>query len=79
MRPTTSQPFRFFATTKMHKFTDIKQVNINDLKLCAIVDQNDTDLYDCSKIIPQYLQPLVINKYAISDTLAFPDILSETC
>ena len=26
MRPTTSQPSRPFATMKMHKFTDIKQM-----------------------------------------------------
>ena len=75
MRPTSSQPARLFATAKTHKFTDIKQVNINDLKLRPIIDQTGTHLYDCSKIIAQYLQPLAINKYTISDTLSFPDIL----
>ena len=34
-------------------------------------------MYDCSKIIAQYLQPLAINEYTISDTLCFPDILRE--
>ena len=31
MRPTSSQPARRFATTDAHKFTDTKQININDL------------------------------------------------
>ena len=47
------------------------------MKLRPIIDQTGTQLYDCSKIIAQYLQPLVINKYTISDTLYFPDILRE--
>ena len=77
MRPTSSQPARLFATAKTHKFTDIKQININDLELRPIIDQTGTHLYDCSKIIAQYLQPLAIYEYTISDTLSFLDILRE--
>ena len=75
MRPTSSQMARLFATAKTHKFTDTKQININNLKLCPIVDQTGTHLYNCSKIIAQYLQPLAINEYTVSETLSFPDIL----
>ena len=75
MRPTSSQPARLFATRKTHKFIDIKQLNIN--KLHPIIDQTGTHLYDCSKVISQYLQPLAINEYTISDSLSFPDILRE--
>ena len=75
MRPTSSQPARLFATAKTHKFTDIKQININDLKLRPMIDQTCTHLYDCSQIIAQYLQPLAINKHTISDALSFPDFL----
>ena len=32
---------------------------------------------NCSKVIAQYLQPLVINKYTIPNTLSFPDVLRE--
>ena len=32
-RPNSSQPARLFATAKTHKFTDIKQININDFEL----------------------------------------------
>ena len=77
MRPTLSQSARLFATAKTHKFTDTKQININNLKLHPIIDQTGTHLYDCSKVISQYLQPLAINEYTISDSLSFPDILRE--
>ena len=77
MRPSSSQPARLFATAKTHKFTDIKQINISDLQLCPIIDQTGTHLYDCSKIISQYLQPLAINEYTISDTLSFPHVLRK--
>ena len=77
MRPASSQRARLFATAKTQKFTDIKQININDLKLHPIIDQTGTHLYDCSKIIAQYLQPLAINEYIISDTLSFPNICRE--
>ena len=77
MRPTSSQPARLFATAKTHTFTDTKQININNLKLRPIIDQTGTHLYDCSKIIAQYFQPLAINEYTIFDSLSFPDILWE--
>ena len=74
MRPTSSQPAILFATAKTHKFTDTNQININNLKLHPIIDQTGTHLFHCSKIIAQYLQPLTINEYTISDTLSFPNI-----
>ena len=77
IRHIASQPARLFATTKTHKFTGMKQINIDNLKLPLIIDQTGTQLYNCSKIIVQYLQPLAINKDTISDTLSFPDILRE--
>ena len=51
MKPTSSQPARYFAIAKTHKFTDIKQINIDDLILRPIIDQTGTHLYVCSKII----------------------------
>ena len=47
------------------------------MKLRPIIDQTGTDLYDCSKIIEQYLKLLTMNEYMISDTLSFLDILRE--
>ena len=77
MRPTSSQPVSHFPTAKTHKFSDTKQININNLKLRPIIHQTGTHLYNYSKIIAQYLQPLAISEYTISDTLSFPDILRE--
>ena len=55
MRATSSQPAKLFATPGTYKFTDTKQININNLKLCPIMDQTCTHLCYCSKIIAQYL------------------------
>ena len=55
MRPTSTQPARLFATVKTHRFTDIKQINITNLKLCPIIDQTGTHLYDCSKKLYLFL------------------------
>ena len=51
MRPTSNQPGREFATVNTHEFTYIKRININDLKLCPIIDQTGTHLYYCLEII----------------------------
>ena len=61
IRPTSSQSARIYANAKTHKFTDTPQININELQLCPIIDQTGTHLYDCSKVITQYLQLLAIN------------------
>ena len=74
---TTRLSARPFATAKTHKFTATNQLNTNNLKLCPIIDQTGTHLYDYSKIIAQYLQPLAINEYTVSDSLSFSDILWE--
>ena len=55
MGPTSSQPAKLFATSKIHEFTVSKQIDINDLKLCPIIEQTGTYLYDCSKLIAQYI------------------------
>ena len=47
------------------------------MKVCPIIDQTGTHLQVCSKMIVQYLQPLAINEYTISDNLSFPNILGE--
>ena len=74
-KETYIESVRLFATGKTHKFTDIKQININVLKLRPIIDQIGTHLFDCSNKIVQYLQLLAIKEYRTSDSLSFPDIL----
>ena len=47
MRPSSSQSARLFATAKMHKFTDITQINTNNLTFFPINDQTGTHLFHC--------------------------------
>ena len=59
MRHATSLPTRPFATLKMHKFADIKQLNINDLKICPVIDKTGNHLSTIQKELPNiynYLQ-----------------------
>ena len=72
MRPSSNQPGRFFATAKTHKFENIEDITVDNLKLRPIIDQTNTCTRDASKIISDYLQPLAVNDYVINNTLAFP-------
>lgn len=75
MRPSSSQPARFFATAKTHKFHNTNEINLEELKLRPIIDQTGTAIYQTSKVISKYLQPRSKNDYVIDDCLLFPDIL----
>ena len=52
MRSMSNQPARHFATTKAHKFANIKQIDINDLKLCPMIDQTGTHFMTVPKYLP---------------------------
>ena len=52
MWPMSNQPARHFATTKAHKFANIKQIDINDLKLCPMIDQTGTHFMTVPKYLP---------------------------
>ena len=39
IRPVSNQPARFFVTTKTHKFNSLEEINVDQLKLCPIIDQ----------------------------------------
>ena len=77
MRPISNQPARFFATAKTHKFDTIENINVKGLKLRPIIDQTGTYIYDASKVVAEFLKPLARNKFTISDTLAFPELLKN--
>ena len=42
MRPKSSQPGRFFATAKTHKFDAVNDITLDKLKLRPIIDQKLT-------------------------------------
>ena len=77
MRPVSSQPRRFFATAKTHKFNSMEDITVADLKLRPIIDQTGTHIYNASKVISKYLEPLTKNEYVINNTLIFPEIIKS--
>ena len=77
MRPSNNQPARLFATAKTHKFHNIKDANLKELKLRPIIDQTATCYYHASKVIANYLKPLAENDYVINDTQRFPSMLND--
>ena len=60
-----------------HKFKNIDDVNLVDLKLRPIIDQTGTCYYQAGKVIGEYSKPLAENEYVIKDTQTFPHLLKE--
>ena len=58
MLPSSHQPARFFATARTHKFENINDITINNLKLRPIIDQTGTCYCKTGKVIAEYLKPL---------------------
>ena len=54
MHPVSKQTACFFATAKRHKFTTIQEINVDQLKLCPIIDQTDTYTYITSKVVAEF-------------------------
>ena len=68
MRPVPNQPAKLFATAKTHKFINIEDINVEELKFRPIVDHIGTFVQNCSKVIAEYLKPLCQNEFSIKDT-----------
>ena len=78
MWPTSNQPARIYATAKTHKFENLADINIEDLKFRPIIAQTGTYTYKAAQVIGKYLQPLVKdNRYIIRNTQDFPKILKS--
>ena len=77
MRPSNNQPARLFATAKTHKFHNIKDGNLKELKLRPVIDQTGTCYYHAGKVIANYLKPLAENYYVINDSQRFPSMLND--
>ena len=77
MRPRSSQPGRFFATPKTHKFESFGDITLEQLMLRPIIDQTGTYIYKASKVVTKYFGLLAKNDYTIRDTLRFPDLLKS--
>ena len=77
MRPSNNQPAQLFPTAKTHKFHNIKDANLKELKLRPIIDQTGTSYYHAGKAIANNLKPLAENDYVINDTQRFPSMLND--
>ena len=52
-------------------------ITLEQLKLCPIIHQTGTYIYNASKVVAKYLGLLAKNEYTIRDTLNFPDLLKS--
>ena len=77
MKPDSNQPARLYGTAKTHKFEDLKDITVANLKFRPIIDQTGTFTYNAAKVISDYLRPLCKNDYSINDTQKFPTIYGE--
>ena len=77
MKPVANQAAKLFATTKTHKFNNIEDINVEELKFRPIIDQTGTFTYNCSKVTAEYLKSLCQNEYSIKDTQSFPEMLRD--
>ena len=77
MRPVSNCPAWLYASAKTHKFDNINDVNLDELKFWPITDQTRTYTYNAAQVISSYLKPLCINAYSIKDTLQLPQLLKD--
>ena len=78
MHSVSNQPARFIATVDTHKFKTLDEMRVDQLKLCAIIDQTSTYIYNTLKLIAKYLKPLTKNEFTNSNTVVFPDLIKNS-
>ena len=68
-----NQPGQLYGTAKTHKFTNIDEITIDNLKFRPIIAQTGTYTYNAAQVIAKYLKPLCSgNNYIIRNTQEFP-------
>ena len=77
MRPVSNHRARLYASAKIHKFDNINDVNLDQLKFRPIMDQTGTYTYNAAQVMSNYLKPLCTNEYNFKDTLQFPQLLKD--
>ena len=73
MLPKSNQPGQLYGTAKTHKFTNIDEITIDNLKFRPIIAQTGTYTYNAAQVIAKYLKPLCSgNNYIIRNNASFP-------
>ena len=77
MRPISNRPARLYVSAKAHKFNNINDVNLDQLKFRSFMDQTETYAYNAVQVIFHYLKPFCINGYNMKDNLQFTQLLKD--
>ena len=72
-----NQPGRLFCTAKTHKFTDLSQITVENLKLRPVIDQTNSFSAKAAAFLSNYLKPLQDEEFMLNDTLKFPELIKK--
>ena len=65
------------GTAKSHKFENLNDITVDNLKFRPIIYQTGTYTYNAAKVISSYLKPLCSNDFNIKDTQSFANIIKN--
>ena len=77
MEPDSNQSARLYETVKTHKFENLEDITLANLKFRPIINQIGTFTYNVTKVISDYLRPLCKNEYSLNNIQKFPNMLSS--
>ena len=78
MLPKSNQPRKLYGNAKTHKFTNINEITIDNLKLRPILAQTGTYTYNAAQVIAKYLKTFCsLNNCIIRNTQEFPVSLKQ--
>ena len=76
MTSSSNQPAQLYGTAKTHKFPDISEISVDNLKFRPIISQVGTFTYNAAQEIGNYLKPLIAdNDFLINNTQDFASII----
>ena len=71
------QPVPLSASAKTHKFENLSDMNVSNLKLPPIINQTRIGYYKTGKGVSQYLKPLTKNEIDYNNVQGFSSRLSN--
>ena len=77
MYPSSNSPAKLYGTAKTHKFQNIEDFSMENIKFHPIIYQTGTYTYGAAQVISDYLKPLCSNQYSIKDTQSFAKLIKD--